>query len=55
MPEQAGPAPPPIHRRSQCAVRRPAEPADDSALRIVQRLDLASAVGGELGIESEII
>ena len=46
MPTEDRPiAPQPIHRVRQRAVGRPAEPADDAALRVVQRLHFAAAVG----------
>ena len=55
MPTHAEQAPQPIHRADKCAVGRPAEPADDAALRVVQRLHFATAIGGQVAVESEIM
>ena len=54
-PDQAEQPPQPGHCADKAAIRRPAEPADDAALRVMQRLHFAPAVGGQRGVEAEIV
>ena len=41
--------------RGQRVVRRPAEPADDAALSVVQRLHFAPGTGQEVTVKSEVV
>ena len=47
--------PEPVHGPHQAAVRRPAEPADDAAVVVMERLHLAATVGSHFGVEAEIV
>ncbi len=46
--------PEPVHGPHQAAIRRPAEPADDAAIVVMERLYLTAAVGGHFGVEAKI-
>ncbi len=54
-PDQAEQTPQPGHGADKAAIGRPTEPADDAALRIVHRLHFAATVGGERGVEAEVV
>ena len=54
-PDRAEEAPQPIHRANKCAVGRPAQPADDTSLRVMQRLHFATAIGCKVAVESQIM
>jgi len=47
--------PQPVHGADQGAFAHPAEPADDSPAAVMERLDLAAALGGRIEIEPQIL
>ena len=52
--DRAGDTPQPVHGADQRAIRRPGEPADDAAMRVLHRLHLAAAVRRRIRAEAQV-